>query len=224
MKHAPKEVAVLTSGGLDSTVLLAHMASLGSRVHPVYVRQGLYWETEEHQHLLRFLAAIRDLGVQELTVLELPAKDLYGDHWSLTGLEVPDAETSDEAVYLPGRNLLLLSKVAVWCERNGINAMALGTLKGNPFSDNTTAFYQAMCRVLSMALACEFEILTPFGDLSKEEVIGMGRGLPLELTFSCILPINGSPCGACNKCAERKRALDRANGSDATNIASTPAR
>ena len=34
--------------------------------------------------------------------------------------------------------------------------------------------------------------------------MALGRGLPLELTFSCIAPVAGQHCGRCNKCAERR--------------------
>ena len=41
----------------------------------------------------------------------------------------------------------------------------------------------------------------------KEEVIMMGRKLPLEFTFSCINPKGYEHCGDCNKCVERKKAF-----------------
>ena len=37
--------------------------------------------------------------------------------------------------------------------------------------------------------------------------MALGRGLPLELTFSCISPLRGLHCGHCNKCAERQAAF-----------------
>ena len=58
---------------------------------------------------------------------------MYGAHWSVSGDAVPDADTADEAVYLPGRNLLLLANSSIWCALHGLHTIALGTLKGNPF-------------------------------------------------------------------------------------------
>ena len=43
-------------------------------------------------------------------ILHVPVGDVYGRHWSLTGRGVPGADSHDPAVYLPGRNLLLLGK------------------------------------------------------------------------------------------------------------------
>jgi 7-cyano-7-deazaguanine synthase len=49
-------VAVLASGGLDSAILVAELATEGREVTPIYVRFGLAWEEVEARHLERFLA------------------------------------------------------------------------------------------------------------------------------------------------------------------------
>jgi 7-cyano-7-deazaguanine synthase len=104
-------LVVLASGGADSAVLVADSARRGAAVQPMYVRFGLAWERVEEAHLRRFLASLpTSLGVRPLVALDLPIADVYGDHWSVSGVAVPDASTPDEAVYLPGRNLLLLAK------------------------------------------------------------------------------------------------------------------
>src|SRR5579872_6676877 len=111
----PPELAVLVSGGLDSAILVGEALGAGSAVHPLYVRNGLSWEPVEFQHLRRFLEAVHTPALRPLTVLEMPVADLYGDHWSVTGRGVPGADTDDGAVFLPGRNVLLLSKAMLWC-------------------------------------------------------------------------------------------------------------
>src|SRR5438552_3710667 len=111
----PAALAVLISGGLDSAILLGELLRTHEAVHPLYVRQGLYWETVALRHLRRFLRAVRAPSLRPLQVLRLPVADLYGPHWSLTGRGVPDADMPDEAVYLPGRNVLLLAKALLWC-------------------------------------------------------------------------------------------------------------
>src|SRR5579872_5994614 len=102
-------LAVLVSGGADSAVLLAEFLSRHERVFPLYVRCGLFWEEAELAHLGRFLDALRDPSLQPLHVLEMPVRDLYDAHWSLTGEGVPGGDTPDDAVFLPGRNVLLLA-------------------------------------------------------------------------------------------------------------------
>jgi 7-cyano-7-deazaguanine synthase len=142
--------------------------------------------------------------------------DLYGAHWATTGRGVPDADTPDEAVYLPGRNLMLLAKVAVFCERRGIGDIALAPLSCNPFGDNTDEFYEAMRAAGERALGCGLRFLRPYARLDKSEVVRRGRDLPLQLTFSCMRPAGGLHCGACNKCAERIRGFAEAGVPDLT--------
>jgi 7-cyano-7-deazaguanine synthase len=52
--------------------------------------------------------------------------------------------------------------------------------------------------------------------LSKRDVLLRGRGLPLEATLSCLRPVSGRHCGACNKCAERRKAFALAELPDPT--------
>jgi 7-cyano-7-deazaguanine synthase len=209
-------LAVLISGGLDSAILLGESVRQSARVYPLYVRTGLHWEGEELHQLHRFLQAVRCPTLSPLQVLDLPVADLYGAHWSITGKEVPGAETPDEAVYLPGRNVLLLSKAMIWCHLHQVPAVALALLAANPFLDATPAFFAAFEDALGLALEDRIEVLRPYAGLSKREVMQRGRELPLALTFSCIRPVAGQHCGRCNKCAERRRAFADAGMADAT--------
>jgi 7-cyano-7-deazaguanine synthase len=217
----PDALAVLASGGADSAVLVVDSARQGAAVHPVYVRFGLAWETVEETYLRRFLATVPvSLDVRPLVVLDLPIGDVYGTHWSVSGVEVPDATTADEAVYLPGRNLLLLAKTSVWCALHGIEAVALGTLAGNPFADSSGAFFSGFGALAERALSERLVVSTPFSTLTKGEVLERGRDLALDLTFSCINPVGELHCGRCNKCAERRKAFAEAGIRDRTPYAS----
>jgi 7-cyano-7-deazaguanine synthase len=211
-----RDRAVLISGGLDSAILLAECLGTSQRVHPLYVRAGLAWEAVEQEALHAFLAALRAAGLQPLQVLDFPVADLYGVHWSVTGRDVPQAASPDEAVYLPGRNVLLLSKAMLWCHLRGVAAVALGTLKHNPFPDASAAFFSRFQEVVNQAIGGRVRVERPYAELDKTEVMLRGRGLPLYLTFSCIHPQAGRHCGQCNKCAERRRAFADAGMADPT--------
>ena len=217
-----RSVCALVSGGLDSCVMLAALARRYRKVYPVFIRQGLVWEEAELAHLRRFLRAAKIPRVQSLTVLDLPVRDLYGAHWSITGRRVPHATTPDEAVYLPGRNLLLLSKAAVFCALHRIDIVAIGSLGHNPFPDATPKFFRDFATAAGEALEFRIKIIAPFRTLPKEQVVHRGHrlGLPLHLSFSCISPKNGLHCGRCNKCAERRRAFPAAHFADRTKYAS----
>jgi len=119
-------ICVLVSGGLDSDVLLADMARRYHRVYPLYIRQGLAWEDAELYWLRRFLGSVKKPAIVPLRVLSLPMNDLYENHWSVNRRSVPGRRTPDRAVYLPGRNLVLLVKSAVFCALHKVPKIALG--------------------------------------------------------------------------------------------------
>ncbi len=209
-------LAVLISGGLDSAILLGEALPLHRAVHPLYVRTGLFWEEVELSHLRRFLEAVHCPSLQPLQLLDLPVADLYGSHWSLTGRAVPDADSPDEAVFLPGRNVLLLAKTLLWCHLHQVPAVAMALLGANPFPDATPAFFAAYQGAVNQAVGGAVQVRRPYAGLRKAEVLRRGQGLPLELTFSCIQPVAGWHCGRCNKCAERRRAFAEAGIPDRT--------
>ena len=207
-KATTTSLAVLVSGGLDSAILLAESVRTYPAVFPIYIHTGAVWENVEREYLTRFLAALRSPVLRSLTILEMPVTDLYGRHWSLTGEDVPDANTPDVAVFLPGRNVILLSKALIWCHLHGVPELAMAPLAFNPFPDATPEFYDSFAAVVAQSLgsAKPVCVLRPYAmlGLHKSDVLRRGKGLPLELTFSCISPVEGRHCGECNKCAERK--------------------
>lgn len=215
-------VAVLASGGLDSAVLLADFGR-ESTVFPVYVEAGLSWETAEKQALEAFLAALDRPNVQPMTTLELPARNLYGEHWSTTGEGVPAYQAPDSAVYLPGRNVLLIGLTAVWCALNNVSAIAIASLDENPFPDATPRFFEEYGRLLSGALSHQLRVIAPYRGLHKADLVARFADLPLELTLTCMAPrIDGQGvvhCGACNKCRERQEAFRSAGVADRTRYA-----
>ncbi len=220
MTEPDEHVAVLVSGGLDSAVLCIDLLRDFHRVTPLFVRSGLRWESVELESLRRFLDAVNSAALDPLVVLDEPIADVYGPHWSTTGNNVPGADTEDAAVYLPGRNLLLTVKAAIWCRLKGLQALALGSLGSNPFPDSTPAFFRQLEGLLSLALSGSPRLIRPFASLHKSDVIKRGRELPLNYTFSCINPMDGRHCGACNKCAERKQGFHEAGVADLTLYAS----
>lgn len=207
LEGLPRRVGLLLSGGLDSAILLGQLVVQGHEVQPFYVRAGMRWENVELAAALRFIAALGSPHIAEPAVLELPLHDVYGLHWSVTGQAVPSADTPDQAVYLPGRNAVLLIKAILWCHLHGIEALALAPLATNPFPDATPEFFAELQGALNRGLGGAVRIVRPFAQLHKSQVMALGHGLPLELTLSCIDPVGDLHCGGCNKCAERQAAF-----------------
>ena len=209
-------VVALTSGGLDSLVLVRTLLDGGAHVWPVYVRCGVRWEAVELAWLRRWLAALASRRLRPLSRLAFPVRQLYGSHWSLSGRRVPSAVSPDTAVYLPGRNMLLVGAAAMYAAQRGISRVALGTLKGNPFGDATPAFFRRYAQVLRQALGRPMRIEAPLRRLTKAQLIAAHPTAAYQRTFSCIAPVGWHHCGRCNKCAERRRAFRQAGVIDPT--------
>jgi 7-cyano-7-deazaguanine synthase len=217
--------AVLCSGGLDSAVLLADVARR-EPVRPLYVSVGLAWESEELVMLDRLLASAPFRSVRPVVRLHFDMRDVYPPtHWAIRG-EAPGFDTPDEDVYLEGRNVVLLTKAAVFMARARLGRVFIGPLAGNPFPDATESFFETMSRALSIGLATTIAIEAPFSRLHKADVIKLGAslGVPLELTLSCMQPSNGLHCGRCSKCRERRDAFLDAGIDDPTRYAEEPVR
>jgi 7-cyano-7-deazaguanine synthase len=203
-------------------VLLAEAARAYPAVYPLYVRVGAVWEEVELAHLRRFLAAVAGPAVRPLAVLAQPVADVYADHWSLTGRGVPAADTPDAAVFLPGRNVLLLAKPLLWCHLRGVPELATAPLGSNPFPDATPAFYDAFAALVGTAVGGPpVRVLRPYAELGlhKTDVLRRGAGLPLKHTFSCLKPVGDRHCGRCNKCGERRQGFAAAGMADPTEYA-----
>ena len=218
--------AVLLSAGLDSAVLVADARRRGP-VCAIYVGVGFAWEPEERAMAARLFASPPFAGnVDPPVELRFDMRDVFAEtHWAVRG-EPPAFDTPDEDVYLEGRNVILLSKAAIYMAKHGIARVLLGPLAGNPFPDATPEFFAAMARALSLGLGTTMVIETPFATLHKADVIrkGIELGVPLELTLSCMQPKDGLHCGRCSKCRERRDGFREAGVEDPTTYRERPAR
>jgi 7-cyano-7-deazaguanine synthase len=209
-----KKIGVLFSGGLDSAALVANLLEKGYEVWPVYVSCGLTWEKREIYWARKFIINLKGKRIQPLAIVHLALENAYKHNWSKTG-DTPGPTSSDDAVFLPARNLLLITKALLYLSSKKIFVLALAILKGNPFPDASRKFFRRLEKVLSSSFKEKIKILTPFRGSKKKTILQM-KGYPLHLSFSCINPYGYLHCGACNKCVERKHAFKKAGIADLT--------
>ena len=104
----------------------------------------------------------------------MPLDDVYQRHWSLTGEGVPDTKSHDEAVYLPGRNALLLVKSILWCQTRGLTHLAMGILGTSPFADAGADFFEQFTGAMNIALNAGLHLHLPFAGSTKLDVMRLG--------------------------------------------------
>ena len=219
-----RRLAVLASGGLDSSVMLAELARGGREVFPVYVRAGLMWERHELGALRSYIRRLKLRSIHAVSVLQLPMGDLAGGHWSMTGRKVPGYRAAVSSNYILGRNLSLLAKAAIFCAYNRIGEIAMAPLESNPFPDARPEFFRALERAIDLGVGLRLKILTPYVGMTKGEVIRRGVNLPLRFTLTCARPEGITHCGRCTKCAERIEGFREAGVPDPTEYARRPPR
>lgn len=217
MSQAPPQpnLVVLASGGMESALMLHRAAPRLNTA--LYVAFGFAWEGAEKRHLRRLLPRLGvDLGRLAVMRYSFPVQ---AGHWARGDGPVPDAASPDEAVYLPARNLVLLTAATPFALSLPEGEVWLGSLRGNPFSDAGPAFLLGFQTLVRRAYGRKVRFTAPLSGLDKRQVV---RALPPDLsacTFSCLAPVRGRHCGACNKCGERRRAFGAAGVSDPTRYA-----
>lgn len=194
------KVTVLLSGGIDSSVLLALLKDQGIESSPIFIDYGQATAKREYK-------AATEISIKmgfELNKISIP------DVSKITINQLTRPELSQNPFY-PNRNLLLLTLGSIHAYENKHQGVVIGIIKAIgtiPFPDIQQEFFDRFTDLIAQSLNYELAILTPFIEMSKEEVVAIGKKLnvPLELTYSC-LANNDSPCGECESCVSRKEVL-----------------
>ena len=213
-------VGLLVSGGLDSAVLIEHFRRQRRAIVPVYIRCGFPWESAEVFWARKFLRALNDPEISSIKILSISLDDAGAAGWAYHG-RIPGRGSADTSVFLPARNLLLVTKAFLFLTTQGVNRLAVGTLKGNPFRDATSDYMARLERLLSDSFNRKLRVLGPFRRRTKSSIVKLASPAAIRFSFSCLAPVGMRHCGACNKCEERRRAFRRAECSDEAEFAET---
>lgn len=208
---------ILFSGGLDSTVVLAMAKAQGRNCIALSFDYG-----QSHRIELEHAKAIAEEYQVTHKIIKIDP-ECFEQTALVNNIQAPKNRTPDEiarggipSTYVPARNTLFLAYAAGQAEIYGAEEIHCGPnlLDRNPYPDCRPEFYDAFQGVLRLATKQAAEgtppaLITPLIDWDKKRIVEEARKLevPIQMTFSCYTPHEGSPCGACDACTLRDEAL-----------------
>lgn len=212
------KIVHLFSGGLDSTVALAHWLREGFELRPLSIHYG-----QRHSKELEYAKKIcshyklqyRDVDLSSLQPL-LQSSSQTGAH------EVPDghyAEKSMKITVVPNRNMMMLSVAMAWAIDMKFDAVSFAAHSGDHtiYPDCRPEFIEAVHRCAQLCDWHQLQVLSPFVGKTKTQIVqrGVELDVPFELTWSCYKG-RERHCGKCGTCVERKEAFAKAGLKDPT--------
>jgi 7-cyano-7-deazaguanine synthase len=205
--HVECDSILLLSGGLDSSVLLGYILSLGKRCITLSFDYG-----QRHKIELDFAKKISEHYKVENHCLKIDPFLFSSAKSSLTDIAIT---MSIENTYVPARNLIFLSYAISFAESKEISEIYFGANSDDThlFPDCRKEFFDALQITARLGTRTKnpLSILTPFSFLTKKEIISLGSKLavPLESSFSCYNPLKGNtPCDVCQACILRNAEKD----------------
>ena len=206
-----EKVVVVYSGGMDSFTLLHKVLQQGFDVFALSFDYG-------QRHVIELTVAENvcgGLGVNQKVVDISAINSLIGGSSLTSAIDVPEGhyeEESMKATVVPNRNMILLSLAVGYAVSIEASKVFYGAHSGDHaiYPDCRPEFVHRMNDVCKIANYEEVEIVTPYLDQSKIEILAEGMAMELDYgqTWTCY---NGreKSCGKCGACQERLEAFER---------------
>jgi 7-cyano-7-deazaguanine synthase len=213
--------AVILSGGMDSTALMAHYHANGDRLLAVSIDYG-----QRHRREIMSAADVAaHYNAQHIVVdLSPVGRLLTGSALTDASIEVPIghyAAPSMKATVVPNRNMIFTSVVVGVAISRGASTVALGVHAGDHaiYPDCRPEFIDAVARAVEVGNE-GFDppaVEAPFVHITKTDIVRHATelGAPLDLTWSCYKG-GAVHCGTCGTCVERQEAFRDAGVADPT--------
>lgn len=215
---------VLFSGGVDSSTCLAMAVDKYGSENVIAL--SVYYGQKHDKEIKSSQKIAEYYGVKFITIdLALIFADSDCSLLSGSDKEIPQETYAEQlektdgkpvSTYVPFRNGLFLSSAASIALSNDCSVIYYGAhsddAAGNAYPDCSSDFNDAMNLAIYLGSGKQLEIIAPFVNLTKADVVkkGLELGVPYEMTWSCY---EGSdkPCGVCGTCRDRIKAFE-ANG------------
>ncbi len=223
-----KKAVILSSGGLDSTTVMAIAKAQGYDIYSLSFRYG-------QRHAVELDSArkvARAMGAAEHMVIDAGLNAVGGS--ALTAdIDVPKDRDALEmngeipVTYVPARNTIFLAYALGWAEVLEASDIFIGVnaVDYSGYPDCRPEFIAAFEQMANLATKAGVEgrtrvrIHTPLIRLTKAEIIrlGMVLGVDYAMTLSCYDPSpEGLACGHCDSCILRKKGFREAGVNDPT--------
>jgi len=210
---------VVYSGGLDSTVLLAHLLAEGRETHAFTVNYG-----QRHAREIESAKAVcAHYGVPHRVADLRALQEVFGSN-SLTNsaVDVAEGHYTEETMkttVVPNRNMILLAVAAARAIALKADTLAYAAHGGDHaiYPDCRPEFADAMDRAIAIADWHKVRLERPLVSWTKADIVkrGAGLGVPFALTWSCYKG-GDTHCGRCGTCIERREAFHVAGIPDPT--------
>ncbi len=215
------KVAVLLSGGVDSTTCLAMAVKEygASNVTALNIHYG-----QKHAKELKCAALIAKYYGVDYKLLDLSSVFSFSNcslltHSSEQIIHESYAQQLNEmggegtvSTYVPFRNGLMLSAATSLAQSIGATEIWYGAHKddaaGHAYPDCSIEFVDAMSAAIYEGTGKEVSLKAPFINKNKAAIVKAGLELkvPYEMTWSCYEG-NDKPCGTCGTCIDRQNAF-----------------
>lgn len=216
---------ILSSGGLDSTTVLAIAKAEGFIPCTITFDYG-----QRHRHELEAARRVSDhFHVEQHIVVPVDMRVIGGS--ALTAdIAVPHDRPMKEIsegippTYVPARNTVFLSLAMGWAEVLGSSDIFIGVnaIDYSGYPDCRPAFISAFEKLAGLATKSGVEgralrVHAPLMQMTKAKIIrfGLDLGVDYSLTFSCYSPsADGIACGRCDACRLRVKGFMEAEVRD----------
>lgn len=213
------DTVIILSGGMDSTVLLAHQLGKGCKVAALSFHYG---SKHNDRELAMASATCKRFGILH-EIVTLPFIDqLFSSSLLQSGSDIPDGSydaDSMKSTVVPFRNGILIAIAAGYAESICASRLLLGSHSGDHhiYPDCRPEFNSAMSEAIQTGTDGKVSIDFPFATMDKREIGDLGRTLGIDFTTTWTCYRGGElHCGTCGACDERKYALRQDEGLDPT--------
>lgn len=214
---------VLSSGGLDSTVCLAHAVSKYGSENVISASIFYGQAHDKELQCARKIAEYYNVKhiEEDVSNIMVYAKDvcslISGSSVQMNDKSYADQIKEDGSpnTEVPFRNGLFLSIAASLAmslfpgeETQIVYGAHADDAAGNAYPDCTPEFADAMDKAISIGSRDKLHVERPLINLNKAGVVKMGIGLnvPFEMTWSCYHG-REKACGVCGTCRDRIQAF-----------------